>query len=111
MLATDCPLHYVIWDHASPAGRCGRRWSLACRNAGLVMGGDLAPGRERLNRKQEERVCGCVAPCRAAGCGLMWLGGCSRWLPVRLPGFSLATLTLGQSGPSWVGPGAMLAQQ
>jgi hypothetical protein len=35
-----------------------------------------------------------------AGYGLAWPHGCGRWLPVRLPGISLATLMSGRSGPS-----------
>ena len=44
-----------------------------------------------------------------AGYGLVWLGGFSRWLPVKLPGISLATLTVRRSGPSWGRIGPMLA--
>jgi hypothetical protein len=67
------------------------------RTYGLLLGGtfEVRPG-----------SAGCSPTCRLAlvamaEYGLVWLGGCGRWLPVRLPGFSLATLPLGRSGPSW----------
>jgi hypothetical protein len=37
---------------------------------------------------------------RMARCGLVRPCACGRWLPVWLPGISLATLTLGYLGPN-----------
>ncbi len=57
----------------------------------------------------------CGLTCRSAvaaiaGYGPVWLDGCGRWLPVRLPGISLATLTIRTIGtflrPDRPDPGA-----
>jgi hypothetical protein len=49
----------------------GAGYGLTCRSAGVIM----------------------------AGCGLAWSRACGRWLPVRLPAASLATLMFEWSGP------------
>lgn len=42
-----------------------------------------------------------LAVAAMAGYGLAWPRGCGRWLPVRLPGISLAALTSGRPGCYW----------